>query len=238
SVRSSSAIYFVPNRARSFLTVRMREISRFAWRSRALFSSTPVAVWKRRLKSSWRVSAIFSSSSSSESSRSSLAFKEIRLPLHELRLERELLPGEAERLLRERLRNAGELEHDAARLHDRDPPLGRALAGAHAGLRRLLGEGLVREEVDPDLPAPPDLAGGCDTGGLDLPVGDPTGLDGLQPEVAELDRRLALRVSGPPTTVVAAELRLPRHQHQASPSVSTVVSGEASVAGASFAGAS
>src|SRR5919106_3714575 len=65
--------HLVSPRARSFLTVRMRAISRLAVRSRALFSSTPVAVWKCRLKSSWRVSAILRSSSSSVMLRRSLA---------------------------------------------------------------------------------------------------------------------------------------------------------------------
>ena len=35
----------------------MRAISRLASFSRAVFSSAPVADWKRRLNSSWRVSA-------------------------------------------------------------------------------------------------------------------------------------------------------------------------------------
>src|SRR5687767_5231078 len=131
----------------------MRAISRLAWRRRALFSSTPVAVWKCRLKSSWRVSAILRPSSSSVRARSSLALKEISLPAYELRLQRELLAREAQRLLGERLVDAGELEHDASRLHDGDPPFGRALARAHARLARLLRDRLVREEVDPDLPA-------------------------------------------------------------------------------------
>src|SRR4249919_3612311 len=97
----------------------MRAISRFAWRRRALFSSTPVAVWKRRLKSSWRVSAIFWSSWSSLSSRSSLALKEIGLSLHELRLDRQLLARESQSLLRKRLGDARKLEHHPARLDDR-----------------------------------------------------------------------------------------------------------------------
>src|SRR5690349_4445623 len=98
----------------------MRAISRLACRRRALFSSTPVAVWKRRLKSSCRVSAMRRSSSSSASSRSSLALKEIRLPLHEPGLDRELLAGKAQRFLGERLGDAGHLEHDAPRLDDGD----------------------------------------------------------------------------------------------------------------------
>src|SRR5262249_21420430 len=109
--------------SRSMRTVRMRAISRFASFSRALFSSAPVADWKRRLNSSCRRSANASSSSSSVMSLRSLAFTEIRLPLHELRLQRQLRPGTAQRILHERLRYPGELEHDAARLDDCDPML-------------------------------------------------------------------------------------------------------------------
>src|SRR4051794_28459601 len=108
----------------------MRAISRLAIARRAVFSSAPVAAWKRRLKSSCRVSVSFRPSSSSVSSRMSLALKETRLPLHELRLHRQLLRSEAQRLLGERLRHAGQLEHHLARLDDGHPPLGRALAGA------------------------------------------------------------------------------------------------------------
>src|SRR5206468_7060519 len=95
-----------------------------------------------------------------------------------------------------------------------DPALGGALAGAHAGLGRLLREALVREDVDPDLAAALDLARHRDTSGLDLTVGDPTAVDRLQPVVAELHGRLALRLAGAPAAVHLAELGLLRHQHQ------------------------
>src|SRR5436305_14270792 len=102
----------------------MRAISRFASFRRVVFSSAPVAAWKRRLKSSWRVSESRCSRSSSVRSRMSLARKEITtFALHELRLHRQLLRREAQRFLGERLRHAGELEHDAARLDDGDPTL-------------------------------------------------------------------------------------------------------------------
>src|SRR5262249_33917129 len=153
-----------PSRSRSVFTVRMRAISRFAERSRALFSSAPVADWKRRLKSSRRVSPIFSSSSSSVRSRRSLALKEISLPPHESHLDPPLLPGEAESLAGQRLVAPCELEQHAPGLHDRDPALRGALAGADPRLGGLLGEGLVGEQVDPDLAAAADLAGHRDTG--------------------------------------------------------------------------
>src|SRR5262245_37526092 len=174
----------------------MRAISRRAWRSRVVSSSDPVADWKRRLNSSLRVSASLCCSSSGLKFRSSLARKEITaLAPYELRLDRELLAGEPQGLPGERLGHAGELEHDAARLDHGDPALGRALALAHSGLERLLGVGLVGEDVDPHLAAAADLAGHRDTGSLDLPVGDPAVLERLDAVVAELHLELALRLA-------------------------------------------
>src|SRR6476661_943428 len=192
----------------------MRASSRFASLRRVEFSSAPVAAWNRRLNNSLRVSASRCSSSSSVRSRRSLARKEITtLAPHELRLDRQLLGRETERFLRERLRHAAELEHDAARLHDGDPPFGRALALAHARLRRLLRVRLVGKDVDPDLAAALDLARHRDPGGLDLPVGDPTVLERLDPEIAEVDGRLALRLAATAAAMHLAELGLLRHQH-------------------------
>src|SRR4029453_10744293 len=191
----------------------MRAISRFASFRRALFSSAPVADWKRRLKSSWRRSCNAFSSSSSVMSLRSLALKEIRLSFHELRLDRELRPGKAERLLRERLRNAGELEHHAARLHDCNPVLRGALAGPHARLGRLLRRRLVGEDVDPDLASALDLPRHRDSRSLDLAVGDPPVLERLEAEVTELHGRLALRGAPPAASLVLAVLRLLRQKH-------------------------
>src|SRR4051794_30507269 len=141
-------------------------------------------------------------------SRRSLAFKEIRLPLHDLRLDGELVAGQAKRLLGERLGHARELEHHATRLDDRDPCLGRSLALAHARLGRLLRHRLVGEEVDPDLPTALDLAGHRDTRRLDLAVGQPGHTRRLEAVVAELDRILALRQAAPAAALLLAELRL------------------------------
>src|ERR1700730_1138999 len=191
----------------------MRAISRLVCVRRAAFSRAPVADWKRRLNSSWRVSASFRSSSSSVSSRSSLALKEIRLPLNDLRPDGQFLAGEAERLFGQGLGHTGELEHDAARLDHRNPSFGRALAGAHAGLGRLCCHRLVRENVDPDLAATLDLARHGDPGGLDLTFGDPAVVECLQAEIAELHRRLAFRGAAPAAALDLAKLRLARQQH-------------------------
>src|SRR5207247_9482681 len=95
-------------RSRSWRTVRMRAISRFASFRRALFSSAPVTDWKRRLKSSWRRSCSAFSSSSSVMSLRSLAFKEIRLPCDDFGIHGQLVAGETQRFLRELLGHAGE----------------------------------------------------------------------------------------------------------------------------------
>src|SRR6188474_1222971 len=201
---------------------------------RAVFSSAPVAIWKRRLNKFSRLSARRRSSSSSESSLSSLALKEISLSLHKLRLDGELHPGEAHGLAGKRLGNSGELEHDAARLDDGDPVLGRALAGAHAGFGRLLRHRLVGKNVDPDFSTALDVARHGDTSRLDLAVGDPAGVEGLQAVIPEVDLLLALGVAPTTPALLLAELGLPRHQHQASPSF-VGVSGVSSTGGAASA---
>src|SRR3954470_1676323 len=139
--------------------------------------------------------------------------KELSLSLYDLRPDRQLLACEPERFLGERLRDAGELEHHAARLDHCDPAFGRALAGAHAGLGRLLREALVGEDVDPHLAAALDLARHGDPGRLDLAVRDPTGVHRLEPVVAVLDGGLTTRDAAPAAAVHLAELGLLRHQH-------------------------
>src|SRR2546430_2145494 len=190
SYLSQALVSLVRLDSRSMRMVRMRAISRLASFRRAVFSRAPVAPWKRRLKSSWRVSANRVSSSSSVRSRSSLARKEISLPRHHSSLDRQLPAREAQGFLGKPLVDAGQLEHDAARLDDGDPVLGRALAGAHAGLGRLLGHRLVREDVDPDLAASADLAGHRDSCRLDLPAPDPAPLQRPEAVVARLHRPL------------------------------------------------
>src|SRR5204862_1771113 len=130
---------------------------------------------------------------------------QLGFPLDNLGLDRELAACEPQRLLGERLGDTGQLEHDATRLDDSDPALGRALAGAHPRLGRLLRVRLVREDVDPDLAATLDLAGHRDTGGLDLPVGHPAGVERLQAEVTVLDGDLAPGGAAPAAAVVLTE---------------------------------
>jgi hypothetical protein len=92
--------------------------------------------------------------------------------------------------------------------------------------------GLSGKTLIQTLPAALDLARHRDAGSLDLAVGDPTGLEGLQPVVAELHGRLALRIAAPPAALVLAVLGLLRSSIYCQPfpavvsrSVRRVVSG-------------
>src|SRR4029079_4145761 len=107
-------------------------------------------------------------------------------------------------------------EHDATRLDDGDPSLGRSLPRAHPRLRGLLRIGLVREQVDPDLAAALDLARHRDPGSLDLAVGDPAVLERLDPVVAELHAGLTLGEAVAATAMVLAMLGPAGQQHQLS----------------------
>src|SRR5204862_263147 len=160
-------------------------------------------------------SATSTSSSSSVRSLRPLARKEIGLPLDDPRLDRQLPAREPERLFRQRLGHAGQLEHDAAGLDHSHPVLRGALAGAHPCLGGLLRHRLVREDVDPDLAAAADLARHRNSGGLDLAVRHPTVLERLQSEVAGLYRRLALCEATSAASLVFAEFGLLGEKHLA-----------------------
>ena len=95
--------------------------------------------------------------------------------------------GAVEGLARQLLGDAFDLEDHAAGADHGDPALGAALAVTHAGLGRLLGDRLVREDADVELAAALDVAGDRDTSRLDLARGEPARLERLQAEVAEGD---------------------------------------------------
>src|ERR1700728_4228678 len=126
--------------------------------------------------------------------------------LDEARLDRQLGRGEAERLARQALRHAVDLEHDPARRDARDPPFRRALALAHAHFDRLLRHRHVGEHPDPDAPGALHMPGQRPAGGLDLARGDALGLHRLEPELAEIERISALRIAVNATLEGFAEL--------------------------------
>src|SRR3954469_3335993 len=128
-------------------------MSRRTSRTRPVFSSWPVARWKRRLNCSF---LRFSNSSCSWSAdfvlRSEVRSVDFMIPsllgdtLDETRLDRELGSPETKRLAGRLLGNAVDLEHDAARLDPGGPELGSALALTHTHFGRLRRHRHIRED--------------------------------------------------------------------------------------------
>ena len=145
--------------------------------------------------------------------------------MQEARLDRQLERGEAHRLLRGLARHAGHLEEHASGKHDGDPALGLALAASHPGLGRLLRERVIGKDADPDLAAALDVPGHGAPGCLDLTVGHPALLGGLEPVRAEIELVATLRGTGPPSAMELAMLGSLRHQHRYSSSSSTTSTG-------------
>src|SRR6185437_9500780 len=77
--------------------------------------------------------------------------------------------------------------------HHGDVVLHAALTGALAGLGGLLGDGLVREDADPDLAAALHVTGDGDTSRLDLAAGEPARLERHEAELAKGEVRASVR---------------------------------------------
>src|SRR5215471_18336521 len=108
------------------------------------------------------------------------------------RLDGELRRAEPKGLARGCIVDAVKLEHDATRLDAADPQLRRTLAGAHAHLGRLLGDGHVGEHSDPH---PAGALHGTRDGSprrLDLARGEAIRLHGLETMGTEIQLRPAL----------------------------------------------
>src|SRR5947208_2947058 len=69
----------------------------------------------------------------------------------EARGDGQLVRGQSQRFPCRRFVDSGHFEKDASRLYHRHPAFRGAFAFAHAGFRRLLGEGLVRKNADPQF---------------------------------------------------------------------------------------
>src|SRR5215471_7985007 len=182
--------------ARSRSTVLALARSRLACPTRAGFFATPIESCSRRLNSSSVRSFTFCPSSSLDISRQLTAFmvaSECPRAGHELGLDPDLLGGEPEPLAGGDLVHALHLVEDAPGLDHRDPELRVAFALAHPRLGRLLGHRLVGKDADEDLAAPLDAPGQRHARRLDLAVGHPARLEGLEPEVTERQRRASQR---------------------------------------------
>src|SRR5688572_22624213 len=179
-----------PGLVRSRSTVLRRAISLRTARSRNGSSSGFVAPLKRRLnrsssRSPIRVRMSASVISLMSVSNSPLAIGRRLLAGYELRAHGDLGRRQRHRLLGDLARDAFELEQHPTRLHHGHPSFRRPLALPHARLGRLLRDRFVREDADPDLAAALDVTGERHARSLDLPVGDPAGLHGLESVGAE-----------------------------------------------------
>src|SRR6266850_8159682 len=208
SVRFGMSVpYFFASRFCAAM-VLMRAMSRRASRSREVFSSCPVARWKRRLKRSFfrlrTASSLWSSLIARISSTFIGAMTLLRNARDEARLDRQLGGGERERLLGGLHRDAVDLENHAARLDPRHPQFRRTLAGAHADFGGLLRHRQVRKHADPDAAGALHVTGQCAARGFDLTGGDALGRHRLQAELTERQRRTRSR-----NAVDTALMRLP-----------------------------
>src|SRR5262245_23582615 len=201
----------------------MRVLRRAIWRRTflisATFSSCPVALRNRRFNDSCLVARSSSTNSPRSSSLSSvllLAISDHLFARDDARLDRKLLHGLLERGVSLLGVGEAELEQNPAGTDHGHPELRVALARTHSGLGRLLGDRLVREDVDPDLATTLDGTGHGDTGSLDLAGGQPTRLEGLDAVLAEAQRGTTLGHAIGATAVLLAVLDLTGHQHDGS----------------------
>src|SRR5690606_256698 len=167
-----------------------------------VFSTWPVCLRRRSCSSCSRVSRSLVWISAGESSRISLAFMSVRrlmlkraFAADEPAAERELRVGEAKRLLRDGAGHAGQFKQDGAGLDDGDVVFNATLTGTHSNFGRLLGDGLVREDADPELSLALQVAGDRDARRLDLATGHGATRKGLQAEFPEGEGVAALGIS-------------------------------------------
>jgi hypothetical protein len=114
----------------------------------------------------------------------------------ELGADREFVGCKSKGLTGNGLGDTVELEKDVAGTHGGNPVLGLTFTFAHSGFGRACGDGLVREDADPELAFALHVAGERDTGGLDLGVGNPGTIQSLETEFTEIDVDIARGVPG------------------------------------------
>src|SRR5450759_2962386 len=134
--------------------------------------------------------------------------------LDETRLQRQFVRGQTHGFARLGRCDAFHLEQDLAGTDDGDPVVGSALALAHTGFGRLLGDRLVGKEAQPDFSATLDEARHGDTAGFDLAVGDVAALHDLEAVIAEGQLAAAPGLAGHAAALLLAVLHFLWHQHK------------------------
>src|SRR5437764_7142291 len=108
-----------------------------------------------------------------------------------LRAHRQLVRGKAQRFACDRFRHAVQLKQNVTRADCRDPVLGLAFALAHTRFRWTRGHRFIRENADPQFSLAFHVTSERDTRRFQLRVCDPGTLECLQPELAEIDSKIA-----------------------------------------------
>src|SRR5580698_6163598 len=135
------------------------------------------------------------------------------LALDERGGHRELRRRKTERLARDRLGHALDLEQHLARQHLRHPIFDVALARTHAHFERLLGNGHIREHADPNTPAALHIAGDRAARRFNLARSHAGAIGGLEAELAERHGIAALRTARDLALELFAELGPLRLHH-------------------------
>ena len=117
------------------------------------------------------------------------------LPDQEAASEGQFAGGSCEGLAGDCLRAAGELDDHIAGFDDGNPFFRRAFSLTHTGFERLLADGLVRENPDPNLTAALHVPGGSDTRRLDLLACHPAAFQDLETKFTEIQFVIASRDS-------------------------------------------
>src|SRR2546430_2694766 len=133
---------------------------------------------------------------------------------NKFRGNRQLVRRQSQGFLSRRFVHSRHLEHDASRLHHRHPLFRRAFALAHARFGRLLGEGLVRKNPNPQFSAALDEPRNRHARRFDLPVGDPRAFHGLQAVLAERQISAAPGLAVSAAAHLLSVLHLFGHQHR------------------------
>src|SRR5690606_25049872 len=124
------------------------------------------------------------------------------MPRHECRGNRQLGGGQAESFACELFAHTFHFVQHLAGLNFCDPEFGIAFTVTHTNFGRLLRNGLVRKNANPDTAATLDVTVDRTTGGFDLASGKPAAAGGLEAELAKRN----LRTAGSQTSVAALVL--------------------------------
>src|SRR5690606_27556238 len=111
-----------------------------------------------------------------------------KLPLHEFGSDRQFGCSQTKCFLCHLRSHTFHLEQNCSGLHNGNPAFQRTLTRSHTYISGLLRVGLIRENTNPDFTTTLDVACHCNTGSLNLLVGNPSKRQRLQPILTERNR--------------------------------------------------